>query len=117
VAGFGHCHAIPPAGLSVTASFAPCSPTLFHQSHFDWETGRFSGAGSGLCRAISQSAPSVTPSTAGCSPTLFHQSHYDWEKDAFRRRVRTLQGDSAGRAVSNAFVRRVLANFISPITL
>jgi hypothetical protein len=39
------------------------------------------------------------------------------KKTLSRRRVWTLQGDSAGRVVSNAFVRRVLANFISPITL
>ena len=76
MAGFGHCQAIPQAALSVTASFARCSPSLFHQSHFDWETG-----------------------------TLFR----GW--------VWTLPGDSAGRAVSNAFDRTVLAIFISPITL
>ena len=39
------------------------------------------------------------------------------KRTLFRGWGRTVSGDSAGRAVSNAFVRRVLANFISPITL
>jgi hypothetical protein len=54
---------------------------------------------------------------AGCVPYLFHQLHFDWEKDAFPSPVWTLPGDSAGRAVRNGFVRSVLANFISPVTL
>ena len=32
MAGVGHCRIIPQAALSVRASFALCSPTLFHQS-------------------------------------------------------------------------------------
>src|SRR5271166_5566878 len=69
------CQAIPQAALSVTPSFAGCSPSLFHQSHFDWE-GTLFVAGSGLCQAIPQAALSVTPSFDGCSPSLFYQSHF-----------------------------------------
>ena len=45
------------------ASLIRCSPSLFHQSHFDWEPERFSDAGLAYCHAIRHAAPSVTPSS------------------------------------------------------
>ena len=45
------------------ASLIRCSPSLFHQSHFDWEPEPFSDAGSAHCQAIPHAAPSVTPSS------------------------------------------------------
>ena len=45
------------------ASLGQCWPSLFHQSHFDWEPERFSDAGPAHCQAIPHAAPSVTPSS------------------------------------------------------
>jgi hypothetical protein len=57
-------------------------------------------------------------SVAVPSPNFFHRSHFDWEPKRFS--VAALgysQAISAGRAGSNAFIRTVLAIFISPIAL
>ena len=45
------------------ASLGQCWPSLFHQSHFDWEPERFSDAGLAYCQAIWHAAPSVTPAS------------------------------------------------------
>jgi hypothetical protein len=45
------------------ASLVRCSPSLFHQSHFDWEPERFSDAGLAYCQAIRHAAPPVTPAS------------------------------------------------------
>ncbi len=45
------------------ASLGQCWPSLFHQSHFDWEPERFSDAGLAYCQAIRHAAPSVSPSS------------------------------------------------------
>ena len=79
--GLDICQAIPQAALSVTPSFARCSPTLFHQSHFDWEQ-ELSVAGLTLPGDAADRMPNGF--LAAPSPNLFHQSHFDWEQESLR---------------------------------
>jgi len=70
-------------------------------------------------------SPLLTPETDGvatCPSQLRRQTFFTdrtlaENPDAFRRCVWIPPGDSEGRVVSNALIRKVLAIFISPIAL
>jgi hypothetical protein len=63
-------------GLLVKLFFARCLPSLFHQSHFDWNR-------ESLSAFDSRSRPRCHLSVAAPSPNFFHRSHFDWEPDVF----------------------------------
>jgi hypothetical protein len=74
-----------------------CSPSLFHQSHFDWEHERFSDAGPAHCQAIPHASPSVTSS-------LPESRHFSFTNYALSS-TGILLGSGCQRSVARNFYR------------